>query len=256
MPRYRLTLEYDGTPFVGWQRQDNGHSVQGALEAALSRFTREAPTVTGAGRTDAGVHASGQVAHIDLVREWDPFRLSEALNYHLRPDPIAILSAELAPPPFHARFSATGRAYRYRIDTRRAPKVLEPNRSWHIARRLDTETMREAAALLVGHHDFSAFRSTFCQARSALRTLDRLEVIETEDMILIEAAARSFLHNQVRIMVGSLAQVGFGRWAPARISQALAAGKRAEAGQTAPPQGLCLTEVRYGSADGGMDGGR
>jgi len=245
MPRYRLTLEYDGGPFVGWQRQDNGHSVQGALEAALARFTRETPTVTGAGRTDAGVHATGQVAHIDLEREWDPFRLSEALNYHLRPDPVAVVAAETAEPRFHARFSATGRAYRYRIDTRRAPKVLEPNRSWRLAKSLDTRAMAEAAAILVGHHDFSAFRSAFCQARSALRTLDRLEVIERDDEILIEAAARSFLHNQVRIMVGSLAQVGFGRWAPERIAEALASGTRADAGQTAPPQGLYLTAVTY-----------
>ena len=245
MPRYRLDLEYDGTPFVGWQRQDNGHSVQGALEAALARFTREAPTVTGAGRTDAGVHATGQVAHIDLERDWDPFRLSEALNYHLRPDPVAVLTASLAPEGFHSRFSATGRAYRYRIDLRRAPKVLEPNRSWRIAQALDLQAMQEAARLLVGRHDFSAFRSAYCQAQSALRTLDRLEVIERGDEIHIEAEARSFLHNQVRIMVGSLAQVGFGRWAPDRIQAALDSGVRAEAGQTAPPQGLYLTAVTY-----------
>lgn len=245
MPRYRLDLEYDGTPFVGWQRQDNGHSVQGALEAALARFTREAPTVTGAGRTDAGVHATGQVAHIDLERDWDPFRLSEALNYHLRPDPVAVLTASLAPEGFHSRFSATGRAYRYRIDTRRAPKVLEPNRSWRIAQALDVPAMQEAARHLVGHHDFSAYRSAYCQAQSALRTLDRLEVIERGDEIHVEAAARSFLHNQVRIMVGSLAQVGFGRWSPDRIKAALESGVRAEAGQTAPPQGLYLTAVTY-----------
>ncbi len=245
MPRYRLNLEYDGTPFVGWQRQDNGHSVQGALEAALTRFTREAPTVTGAGRTDAGVHATGQVAHIDLERDWDPFRLSEALNYHLRPDPVAVVAAERAPPGFHSRFSATGRAYRYRIDTRRAPKVLEPNRSWRIAQSLDVAAMQEAAAMLQGKHDFSAFRSASCQARSAHRTLDRLVVIGRDEDILIEAEARSFLHNQVRIMVGSLAQVGFGRWRPDRIAQALEIGKRAEAGQTAPPQGLYLTAVTY-----------
>lgn len=249
MPRYRLTLEYDGTPFVGWQRQDNGHSVQGTLETALTRFTRESPSVTGAGRTDAGVHATGQVAHIDLERDWDPFRLLEALNYHLRPDPIAVVTAERAEPRFHARFSATGRAYRYRIDTRRAPKVLEPNRSWRIARQLDVAAMQEAALFLVGHRDFSAFRSAYCQAASAMRTLDRLDIICGAEEIMVEAAARSFLHNQVRIMVGSLVQVGFGRWKPERIAQALAAGKRAEAGQTAPPQGLYLTTVTYGDAD-------
>jgi tRNA pseudouridine38-40 synthase len=245
MPRYRLDLEYDGTPFVGWQRQDNGLSVQGALEAALARFTREVPTVTGAGRTDAGVHATGQVAHVDLAREWDPFRLSEALNYHLRPDPVAVVTASVAPEGFHSRFSAKGRAYRYRIDTRRAPKVLEPNRSWRIAQTLDLPAMQVAAGYLAGHHDFSAFRSAYCQAQSALRTLDRLAVIERGDEIHIEAEARSFLHNQVRIMVGSLAQVGFGRWAPERIKTALESGLRVEAGQTAPPQGLYLTAVTY-----------
>lgn len=245
MSRFRLVLEYDGGPFVGWQRQDNGPSVQAALERAVLAFCGEASTATAAGRTDAGVHASGQVVHLDLPRDYPADRVRDALNHHLRPDPVAVLRADAVAADFHARFDAVARKYRYEILNRRAPAVLDRHRAWHVARPLDAGAMADAAALLVGHHDFSSFRSAHCQAASALKTLDSLEVVTMGERVVVLAAARSFLHNQVRIMVGTLVQVGLGRWPPARVAQALARRDRAAAGPTAPPQGLCLTHVEY-----------
>ncbi|MEQ8348189.1 MAG: tRNA pseudouridine(38-40) synthase TruA [Sneathiellaceae bacterium] len=250
MPRYRLLLEYDGGGYVGWQRQDNGPSVQAALERAVRALSGEEVTVTAAGRTDAGVHASGQVAHLDLARRYPADTLRDALNHHLRPDPVAVLQAAEAPAGFHARFDAVGRHYRYEILNRRAPAVLDRNRVWHVARPLDAGPMSVAAALLTGRHDFTSFRSAQCQAASPVKTLDRLQVRRIGDRLVIEASARSFLHNQVRILVGSLAQVGLGRWPPARIAAALAARDRAAGGPTAPPQGLCLMAVDYPAVDG------
>ncbi|MEL6316383.1 MAG: tRNA pseudouridine(38-40) synthase TruA [Pseudomonadota bacterium] len=248
MPRYKLTLEYDGTPFVGWQRQENGPSVQAALEAALARLG-EAAGVTGAGRTDAGVHALGQVAHADLARDWDGFRLAEALNHHLRPAPIAVLSAAAADPDFHARFDAVERRYLYRIALRRAPLALEARRAWRIGRPLDAAAMRAAAAHLIGRHDFTTFRSTQCQARSPVKTLDALEVTTLEGPsgpeVRIAARARSFLHNQVRSLVGTLERVGAGKWPPERAAEALAPRDRAACGPVAPPDGLHLVAVAY-----------
>jgi tRNA pseudouridine38-40 synthase len=249
MYRYRLTLEYDGGPFAGWQRQVNGDSVQATIEAAVARLTGEIVEVVAAGRTDAGVHATGQVAHLDLTRALDPFRLAEGLNFHLRPAPIAVLAAAATSPPFHARFSAIGRRYRYRVSTRRAPPALARGQVWHLGRPLDPIRMGEVAVGLCGRHDFSGFRSVHCQAASALRTLDRLAVLPRDEELWIEADARSFLHNQVRIMVGTLVQAGLGRWSVARALKARDTGRRADAGQTAPPQGLCLTGVAYPAED-------
>ena len=246
MPRYRLTIEYRGGPFVGWQRQENGPSVQGALDAALARLG-EAATVTGAGRTDAGVHATGQVAHADLARDWDPFRLSEALNHHLRPAPVAVLGAARVPDEFHARFSAVRRHYLYRIVCRRAPLTIDAGLAWRVGYALDVEAMREAAAALVGRHDFTTFRSAQCQAASPLKTLDGI-AIEGEgegDEIRFRLRARSFLHNQVRSIVGTLERVGAGRWPAARVAEGLAARDRAACGPVAPPDGLYLARVEY-----------
>jgi tRNA pseudouridine38-40 synthase len=249
MPRYALKLEYDGRPFAGWQRQPAQPSVQGALEAAIARLEPEARAVTGAGRTDAGVHARGQVAHVDLPRVWQPFRLSEALNHHLRPDPVAVIAAAMVPPDFHARFDAVERRYRYRIVCRRAPLVFARGFAWALRRPLDAEAMRAAAAHLVGRHDFTTFRSSLCQAASPLKTLDALEIEEIARADGIELRfhlrARSFLHNQVRSLVGTLERVGAGAWAPARVAEALAARDRAACGPVAPPEGLCLMGVRY-----------
>lgn len=245
MPRYRLLVEYDGGPFVGWQRQDNGPSVQAALEEAVRRFAQEDVHVQGAGRTDSGVHAWGQVAHFDLAREFPPETVRDALNFHLKPAPVAVLEAAVAAPDFHARFSAKGRRYVYRIVNRRAPLALERGRAWHVPHVLDHEAMGEAAKALVGRHDFSSFRAADCQAESPVKTLDALEVVRAGDEIRITAAARSFLHSQVRIMVGTLKQVGDGRWTVADIAAALAARSRAKAGPTAPPDGLYLAEVIY-----------
>jgi tRNA pseudouridine38-40 synthase len=245
MPRYRLTLEYDGAPFVGWQRQDNGPSVQAAVEAALARFTGEAPATVAAGRTDAGVHAAGQVVHFDLARAWDPARIREALNFHLRPDPVVALDAAEASPEFHARLSATRRRYAYRILDRRAPPALARGRVWHVADRLDAAAMRDAAAALVGRHDFTSFRAAACQAKSPLKTLDRLDVAREGDEIAVRAEARSFLHHQVRNLVGTLKLVGEGKWTRADVEAALAARDRTKAGPTAPPEGLCLVAVEY-----------
>lgn len=252
MPRYKLTLEYHGQPFVGWQRQRVGRSVQGTIEQALARLDPAPGPVQGAGRTDAGVHATGQVAHCDLARDWDPFRLSEALNHHLRPDPVAVLTAERAAPDFHARFDAVFRHYRYRIVCRRAPLALGAGLAWHLRHDLDLEPMRAAAAILTGRHDFTTFRSAHCQAPSPVRTLDHFEVgkISTRDHheFVFELGARSFLHNQVRSLVGTLERVGAGKWSVNKVKTALEARARSACGPVAPPQGLTLVQVDYPTA--------
>lgn len=248
MPRYRLVIEYDGTPFVGWQVQPNGPSVQGVLEEAIFRFTGERPSVRGAGRTDAGVHALGQVAHADLSREWAASRVRDAINFHLKPHPVAVLDAQVAEASFDARFSAIQRHYVYRILTRRARPVLDRDRVWWLARELDSEAMATAARSLLGRHDFTTFRAVQCQARSPVRTLDRLLVSRRGPEIVIEASARSFLHNQVRSMVGSLKLVGEGRWRVADMEEALAARDRTRCGPVAPAAGLYLARVDYGTA--------
>ena len=245
MPRYKLTIEYDGTGLVGWQRQANGLSVQEALETAITRFCGERVTVHGAGRTDAGVHASGQTAHIDLPKAAAPDVLRSAVNHHLRPAPISVLIVEPSSEDFDARLSAIGRVYLYRILNRRAPPALERGRVWHVAPPLDIEAMREGARHLVGHHDFTTFRDSLCQAKSPLKTLDALELHRTGEEIHIEARARSFLHHQVRNMAGTLKLVGLGRWHPDDVAHALAARDRRAGGPTAPAEGLCLVEIRY-----------
>ncbi len=245
MPRYRLTLEYDGGPFAGWQRQDNGPSVQGALEEAIFKLSGESVTVTGAGRTDAGVHAFGQVAHFDLAKEFPPDTIRDALNHHLRPAPIAVLDAAVATEDFHARFSATARHYLYRILCRRSPPALERGRVWHIVRELDAEAMHAAAQTLIGQHDFTTFRAAECQAKSPLKTLDRLDVARAGEEIHINASARSFLHHQVRSMAGTLKLVGEGKWKPREVASALAAKDRARCGPVAPPEGLYLVRADY-----------
>jgi len=243
--RWRLLLEYDGGGFSGWQRQDNAPSVQAALEAAVLAFCGEAATVQAAGRTDAGVHATGQVAHLDLAREASADTLRDALNFHLKPQPVAVLAAEAAAADFHARFSATGRRYLYRILDRRAPAVLDRGRVWWLPRVLDAEAMQAGADRLVGHHDFSSFRAAECQAASPVKTLDRLRVARAGAEIRVEAAARSFLHHQVRNLVGTLKLVGEGKWSPDDVNRALEARDRRAAGPTAPPEGLYLTGVDY-----------
>jgi tRNA pseudouridine38-40 synthase len=245
VPRYKLTIEYDGTGFVGWQRQANGLSVQQALEAAVTRFCGERVTVHGAGRTDAGVHALGQSAHLDLTRPVSADVLRSAVNHHLRPAAISILAAASASENFDARLSATSRVYRYRILNRRAPPALDRGRVWRVAPLLDVGAMCEGAQHLVGHHDFSTFRDSLCQAKSPLKTLDALELRRVGEEIHIEARARSFLHRQVRNMVGTLKLVGLGRWHPDDVARALAARDRRAGGPTAPPEGLYLVEVRY-----------
>ncbi len=246
MTRWALLLEYDGTPFAGWQRQAGLPTVQAVLEAAAARLADGEPVpVTAAGRTDTGVHAAGQVAHLDLARPITPEHLCEALGFHMRPHPVTVLRAAVVPPDWSARFSATGRAYRYVVLNRRARPALDAGRVWHVARPLDAAAMAEAAALLLGRHDFTSFRASACQALSPLRTLDRLDVTRHGERIVIEADARSFLHHQVRNMVGTLRLVGEGSWPAARVAQALAARSRSAAGPTAPPQGLALVGVRY-----------
>jgi tRNA pseudouridine38-40 synthase len=245
MPRYKLVIEYDGAPFVGWQVQANGVSVQGVIEAAVAAFCGEAVTVRGAGRTDAGVHALGQVAHLDLAREWDADTVRDAINAHLRPHPVAALSAELAPPDFDARFSATRRRYLYRIVNRRAPLALDAARAFRIARPLDAEAMHAAAQRLVGRHDFTTFRAAECQAKSPVKTLDRLDVERSGEEVRIHASARSFLHHQVRSMVGSLALVGERKWTADDLARSLAARDRKACGPVAPPDGLYLVRVDY-----------
>ncbi|CAA7616593.1 tRNA pseudouridine synthase A [Magnetospirillum sp. LM-5] len=245
MPRYRLLVEYDGTPFVGWQRQPLGDSVQGVLEQALAKLCGQPVMVQCAGRTDAGVHASGQVAHVDLPREYSADAVRDAANFHAKPHPVAVLRAELVPDDFHARFSAVGRAYVYRILNRRAPSVLDKNRVWWVPVGLDVQRMQDGANHLLGCHDFTSFRAAACQAASPVKHLDVLDVRRCGEMIEIHAAARSFLHHQVRNMVGTLKLVGEGKWSPDDVRIALEARARAAAGPTAPPEGLYLTTVRY-----------
>lgn len=250
MARYKLTLEYDGGPFVGWQRQDNGPSVQAALEAAVFRFCGERRTVQGAGRTDTGVHASGQVAHVDIEKTTNATTVAKALNAHMKPAPIAVLAAEVAEQDFHARFSATGRRYLYRILCRPSRPALLRGRVWWVPQTLDPAALQAGADRLIGHHDFSSFRASECQAASPEKTLDALR-IESRDRglegleIRVHAAARSFLHHQVRNMVGTLRLVGQGKWSPEQVTRALQAKDRRAAGPTAPAEGLYLTEVTY-----------
>ena len=245
MPRYRLTIEYDGAPFAGWQRQANAPSVQGALEAAIEAFAHEAVTVKGAGRTDAGVHASGQVAHVDLARQMRPDKLRDAANAHLRPAPVAVLEAEEVADEFDARFSAIRRHYVYRVIDRRPPLALMAGRAWRVPKRLDAEAMDAAAKRLLGRHDFTTFRSAHCQALSPVKTLDRLDVVREGESVLILTDARSFLHNQVRSIAGSLVEVGLGRWSADDLARALARADRAACGPVAPPDGLTLVKVDY-----------
>ena len=252
MPRYAMKIEYDGRAFVGWQRQSGLPSVQGAIELALARLEPDLSSIAAAGRTDAGVHALGQVAHCDMVRDWEPFRLSEALNYHLRPDPVAVTACARVDDDWHARFSATERRYLYRIIVRRAPLVLDRGQAWHVRRSLDLDAMREGAAHLIGLHDFTTFRSTMCQAKSPVKTLDEIG-FDTHDCptgleIRVTLRARSFLHNQVRSIVGTLERVGAGSWTPGDVLFALNAADRAECGPVAPPDGLYLTGVSYDPA--------
>jgi tRNA pseudouridine38-40 synthase len=246
MARYKLLLEYDGGPFCGFQLQENGPSIQGALEAAVLAYCGEAVRLQVAGRTDAGVHAEGQVAHLDLPRTVSGETMRDALNAHLRPAPISVLAAEAVGDDFHARFSATARHYRYRILNRRAPPAIERGRVWHIMNPLAVEAMDEAAKLLLGKHDFTTFRAAECQAKSPEKNLDRLDVVRAGEEVHILASARSFLHHQVRSMAGSLKLVGLGKWSAADLKAALDARHRAACGPVAPAEGLCLTRVDYG----------
>lgn len=248
MPRYKLTIEYEGTSFVGWQIQASGTSAQGVLRDAVEAFTGERVNVQGAGRTDAGVHALGQVAHIDLNNEWGEDTVRDALNHHLRPHRIAVLSAEQVDAEFDARFCATARHYRYVIVNRRSPLTLERGRAWRVPGKLDAAAMHHAAQRLVGRHDFTTFRAAACQAKSPLRTLDRLDVARDGERILVAASARSFLHHQVRSMVGSLALVGSGQWREDDLAEALAARRRQACGPVAPADGLYLVGVDYAPA--------
>lgn len=245
MTRWRLTIEYDGSPFMGWQRQDHGPSVQQALEEALARMTGELPAVHAAGRTDAGVHALAMSAHVEIEKTLTEHRLREGVNALVRPQPISVLAAEHVPDDWHARFSCVGRRYVYRILNRRAPPALERRRVWHVAVPLDADAMAEGAAFLVGRHDFTTFRSVHCQSDSPVKTLDLLTVSRQGDEIRIEAAARSFLHHQVRSMVGCLALVGRGQWKPSEMKAALEARDRSALGFNAPPNGLYFVEAIY-----------
>lgn len=249
MPRYALKIEYDGAPFAGWQRQESVKTVQGTLENALANLEPDLPSTAAAGRTDAGVHGLGQVAHIDMAKDWDPFRLSEALNYHLKPAPVAILACVAMPDDWHARFSAVERRYLYRIAVRRAPLTHDKGQLWRVMHDLDLPAMETGAAHLIGKHDFTTFRSTMCQAKSPIKTMDEIR-FETRPYsggleIRAHLRARSFLHNQVRSIIGTLERVGAGAWAPDRVAEALAAKDRAACGPVAPPDGLYLVGVRY-----------
>ncbi|MDO5630859.1 MAG: tRNA pseudouridine(38-40) synthase TruA [Paracoccus sp. (in: a-proteobacteria)] len=252
MPRFALKIEYDGGPFAGWQAQADRDTVQGAVETALAALDtgfRDGARIAAAGRTDAGVHATGQVATADLLRDWDTFRLAEALNWHLKPAPVAVLAAARVPDDFHARFSALGRRYRFRLLARRAPATHDRGRVWQIGHALDADAMRAGAAHLIGQHDFTTFRSTMCQAASPVKTLDGITI--TEHVVphgteyRFDLWARSFLHNQVRSIVGTLERVGAGAWSPDRVAEALAARDRAACGLVCPPQGLYLSGVDY-----------
>ena len=245
MPRYKLVIEYDGTPFVGWQRQSNGRSVQQAIEEAVAGFAGHAVRIQTAGRTDAGVHATHQVAHVDLAKEWPTDTVRDATNAHLKPEPVSILHAEIVPDTFNARMSARRRHYLYRILNRRAPAAVDLNRVWHVPWPLDADAMHAAAQTLVGRHDFTTFRAAECQADSPVRTLDRLDVARDGEEIRVAASARSFLHHQVRSMVGTLMLVGAGRWSAAEVREALEAKDRNRCGPTAPACGLYLVGVDY-----------
>ena len=245
MPRYKLIVEYDGRPFAGWQIQADQLTVQGLLTAAVEALSGDKTLVQGAGRTDAGVHARAQVAHADLTKEWDTDTIRDALNAHLRPHPIAILAAERAADDFNARTSAIRRHYLYRIINRRADLTLEAGRAWRVPRPLDAAAMHKAAQRLIGKHDFTTFRSTECQAKSPVKTLDILKVERSDEDVYVIAVARSFLHNQVRSMVGSLVPVGEGKWSPDDLAKALEGRDRAACGPVAPPDGLYLTKVEY-----------
>ena len=249
MTRFALTLEFDGGPFMGLQRQAHGPSIQQSVEEAVQAITGETVTMHSAGRTDAGVHALAMRSHVDIEKDLTPFRLMEALNAKLRPDPIAVTACEIKPEDWHARFSCIGRSYRYRIVNRRAPLTLERGRAWQVVQPLDAEAMHRAAQALVGKHDFTTFRSAHCQAQSPLKTLDRLDVRREGDAVLIETAARSYLHHQVRSMTGCLALVGLGRWDESRIAEALAARDRQALGLNAPPEGLYFVAARYPEGD-------
>ena len=245
MPRFKLTVEYDGRPFCGWQRQAHDLSVQQVLEEAIARFSGETVTTQAAGRTDAGVHALGQVVSFDLSRDWDPFKVREALNYHTKPHPVAIVEAEAVPDTFEARFSATARHYEYRILNRRARPALDAGKVWHVPVVLDADAMHAAAQLILGKHDFFTFGAAECQATSPMRTLELFNVSRQAEMIVVTAKARSFLHSQVRSMVGSLKLVGDGKWSPRDFRAALDAADRSRCGPLAPPDGLYLTGVSY-----------
>ena len=252
MPRYRLDIEYDGTAYCGWQRQAGRHSVQAAIEQAVLGFCGETVSLRGAGRTDTGVHASGQVGHVDLARAWPVDTVRDAINAHLSQagETVSILTATEVGEGFDARFSAVGRHYLYRILNRRAPPALMKNRVWWVPKPLDAEAMHEAAQMLVGRHDFTTFRSVHCQAKSPVRTLDRLDVTRDGETIEIRASARSFLHNQVRSMVGTLKRVGEGAWTASDVAEALEARDRKACAGLAPPQGLYLTQVDYPASGG------
>lgn len=245
MTRFALTLEFDGGPFMGLQRQDHGPSIQQAVEDAAHAITGEEVRMHAAGRTDSGVHALGMVAHIDVAKPFEPFRLAEALNAKLRPDPVAVIHCAVKPDDWHARFSCIGRAYEYRIVNRRAPLTLERGKAWHVTRPLDAGAMHEAAQALVGRHDFTTFRSAHCQALDPVKTLDRLEVTRESEHVVVRAEARSFLHHQVRSMVGTLALVGLGQWPVEQVAEALAARDRSALGLNAPPDGLYFVRAVY-----------
>ena len=252
MPRYALKVEYHGAQFAGWQRQKDQQTVQGAIEAALAKIEPAEHTIAAAGRTDAGVHAIGQVAHCDMARAWEPFRLSEALNYHLKPAPIAITDCVSVSDDWHARFSATERQYLFRILCRRAPATHQAGLVWQVKQPLDIDAMQDAGQILVGRHDFTTFRSTICQADSPVKTLERLTVSRMPTAqgpeVHFDVRARSFLHNQVRSFVGTLERVGAGSWSPTDVAEALAARDRAACGPVCPPQGLYLAHVVYPEA--------
>ena len=245
MTRFALTVEYDGGPYVGWQRQELGVTVQGVIEEAIKKVTGEEVAVHGAGRTDAGVHARGMRAHVDIAKDISAFRLTGAINAHLMPHPIAVVGCEVVAADWHARYSCTGRAYLYRIVNRRSPLTIDLGRAWRIGQPLDADAMHDAAQLLVGLHDFTTFRSTHCQSASPIKTLDRLDVRREGGQIIIEAAAQSFLHHQVRSMVGCLAAVGHGRWDAADLQVALEAKDRATLAENAPPDGLYFMQAFY-----------